>query len=225
MSRSATAGRALWRPASWRDGARPPAKAGIHLSSARAVDRWAPACAGTPTKESWPIDKASGLRRGSCRVAGRLAKLARMIAPFRHALACSFAALLLAVSSSGPSVLAQAVAQSPSDATASIRPDHQVEDLGRLLDLARERGQSIVFRLEPAAATTAGGGQPEARSSRGGARRAVAFWAVSTAASRACSRCRNFPTSWRKHGVGGATPPPLWRRWYVSRRSLAALYC
>jgi hypothetical protein len=40
--------------------------------------------------------------------------------------------------------------QNPTDAAAPIRADHQVEDLRRLLDLARGRGQDIVLRLEPA---------------------------------------------------------------------------
>jgi len=87
-----------------------------------------------------------------------------MMAPFRDVLACAISALLLTALASGPPAAAQAVVQSPSDATASIRPDHQVEDLSRLLDLARERGQTIAVRLEPApaAATTAGGRQLEA---------------------------------------------------------------
>src|SRR5271170_8218229 len=40
-------------------------------------------------------------------------------------------------------------------APAAIRADHQAEDLGRLLDLARQRGEEIVVRIEPPA--TAGG--------------------------------------------------------------------
>ena len=100
----------------------------------------------------------------ACSVVDRLGKLARMTAPLRSALTCMITMLLLAILSSGPSALAQAVAQSPSDATASIRPDHQAEDLERLLDIARDRGQTIVVRLEPASAATAtaGTGQLEA---------------------------------------------------------------
>ena len=80
------------------------------------------------------------VRRDPCRAAGRFARLPRMIQRLRFALACAVAALLLAALPSGRAALAQGAAQSPSDATASIRADHQVDDLRRLLDLARERG-------------------------------------------------------------------------------------
>ena len=78
-----------------------------------------------------------------------------MIHRLRFALACAAAAVLLAALPSGRAALAQGAAQSPIDATASIRADHQVDDLRRVLDLARERGQNIVVRLEPAPAGAA----------------------------------------------------------------------
>ena len=47
-------------------------------------------------------------------------------------------------------------------APTAIRADHQAEDLGHLLDLARDRGQEIVVRVEPPA--TPGGAQHAAAS-------------------------------------------------------------
>jgi len=41
-----------------------------------------------------------------------------------------------------------------------IRADHQAEDLGRLLDLARERGQEIVVRIEPSGGVQVAGKPP-----------------------------------------------------------------
>ena len=41
-----------------------------------------------------------------------------------------------------------------------IRPDHQAEDLGRLLDVARERGEEIVVHIEPSGAATVNGPKP-----------------------------------------------------------------
>jgi moderate conductance mechanosensitive channel len=86
-----------------------------------------------------------------------------MIARLRHAMACAIAALMLAALPSGRAPLAQSAAPNPGDATAAIRANHQVEDLSRLLDLAREHGQNVVVRLEPASvgAATAGGAQLE----------------------------------------------------------------
>ncbi len=75
-----------------------------------------------------------------------------MIPRLWFALACAAAVLLLAAGPSDRAALAQAAAQNPTGAGAPIRADHQVEDLRRLLDLARERGQDIVVRLEPASA-------------------------------------------------------------------------
>jgi moderate conductance mechanosensitive channel len=84
-----------------------------------------------------------------------------MIALLRCAFVCVIAALL-ALSLSKRVALAQGAVQSPSN-TAPIRADHQTDDLRQLLDLARERGQDIVVRLEPAPAgvVTAGGTQVE----------------------------------------------------------------
>lgn len=84
-----------------------------------------------------------------------------MIFRLRYALACAVAALLLAVPPSDRTALAQGAVQRPGDAAVSIRADHQVEDLRRLLDLARERGQDIVIRLEPATAGAGSGGGAE----------------------------------------------------------------
>jgi hypothetical protein len=74
-------------------------------------------------------------------------------------LPCTVVALLLAALPNGRVALAQGAAQSPSDAVALIRAEHQVEDLRRLLDLAHERGQNIVVRLEPAPAGAVSGGR------------------------------------------------------------------
>jgi small-conductance mechanosensitive channel len=41
-----------------------------------------------------------------------------------------------------------------------IRADHQAEDLGRLLDVARERGQEIVVRIEPSGSVKVAGKPP-----------------------------------------------------------------
>src|ERR1700722_19334801 len=69
-----------------------------------------------------------------------------------RSLALSLAVLVLGLAGS---------AARAADATAStaIRADHQAEDLGRLLDLARERGEEIVVRIEPPATP---GGAPRA---------------------------------------------------------------
>src|SRR5580692_3310058 len=66
-------------------------------------------------------------------------------------------------------------------APTAIRADHQAEDLGRLLDLAREPGQEIVVRIEPPATP---GGAPLAtaatvRSSRAGTLESSALDVVS----------------------------------------------
>jgi small-conductance mechanosensitive channel len=53
-------------------------------------------------------------------------------------------------------VVAGAACAADVDGTAAaIRPDHQAQDLGKLLDLARERGQEVVVRIQPAAAGAA----------------------------------------------------------------------
>jgi small-conductance mechanosensitive channel len=49
-----------------------------------------------------------------------------------------------------PAARAQSAGGAP-----AVRADHQAEDLGRLLDLARERGQEVVIRLEPSAGAAA----------------------------------------------------------------------
>jgi small-conductance mechanosensitive channel len=61
------------------------------------------------------------------------------------------AAILAALAAlTGPLSASSAHAQAAGTAPA-VRPDHQAEDLGRLIDLARERGEEIVIRVEPAA--------------------------------------------------------------------------
>jgi small-conductance mechanosensitive channel len=69
-----------------------------------------------------------------------------------RSLALSLAVLVLGLAGS---------AARAADATTptAIRADHQAEDLGRLLDLARERGEEIVVRIEPPATP---GGAPHA---------------------------------------------------------------
>src|SRR5581483_6505793 len=60
-------------------------------------------------------------------------------------------------------------------AAVAIRPDHQAEDLSRLLDQARQRGQAIVVRIEPAAGTPADHGSTLTRDGRSGAA-ALDWW-------------------------------------------------
>ena len=61
------------------------------------------------------------------------------------------------------------------DPTAVVRPDHQAEDVNRLLDAARARGQSVVIRLEPAAGDPKPVGKPAPAPPHAGAARRAEF--------------------------------------------------
>src|SRR5690349_366340 len=59
-----------------------------------------------------------------------------------------------------------------------VRPDHQAEDVNRLLDAARARGQSVVIRLEPSDADAAPAAKPVPAPAQAGAPRRAAFEAL-----------------------------------------------
>jgi small-conductance mechanosensitive channel len=109
--------------------------------------------------------------------------------------------------------------------TAVVRPDHQAEDVNRLLDTARERGQSVVIRLEPAGGAVKPAGKSAPASAQAGADRRAALEASLLDDWHAAVVTFGLGLEKGVEGVGALSTAAdgFARRWHAARNATSSL--